>query len=166
MSSSKKLTRQFKIGTSAGTSEHGNPSRKTNRRPVRHQFSVDDTPGAELHLLVDWWEEDGKGADREKAVKWLKEQLDEISLNSELIQNALKFTNDLEQTALHLAILHRMPEEFIANVVLKMEKHHLDRQDVNGCKAIDYLVHRRHYYCVLEVFGSAYGHYAVSRLIN
>ena len=76
----------------------------------------------------------------------LEEQLGEISLDRHQIQNAFSFTNDMGQTALHLSILHRMPEEFITAVVLKMEKCELDQQDVNGCQAMEYLVGKAIYY--------------------
>ena len=79
------------------------------------------------------------------------EQLDDISRDSNQKENLFSFTNDHEQTALHLSILHRLPEEFIIALVLKMEKSELDQQDVNGYRAIDYLVGNRLLACASPV---------------
>ena len=126
----------------------------------RFKLSTETTPGTELHLLIEWWIKEGKQKERTEALKCkhmstlslvtvkeiilfftvLEEQLNDISLDRHQIENVFSFTNDVGQTALHLSVLHRMPEEFIIAMVLKMEQYELDKQDASGYRAIDYLV--------------------------
>ena len=53
---------------------------------------------------------------------------------------ALEKTDDAGRTVLHLALLHRMPEQFILLLVERMKQSELDSEDNKGRRAVDYLV--------------------------
>ena len=53
---------------------------------------------------------------------------------------ALNKTDDDGRTALHLALLHRMPKQFIVVLVQYLKQSELDREDKRRRRAVDYLV--------------------------
>jgi hypothetical protein len=70
----------------------------------------------------------------------LHEELNYISLNLDQPESVFSITNEIGQSLLHLSIFHRLPEKFIIDIIMQMDKNNLDKRDVRGLRAIDYLV--------------------------
>jgi ankyrin repeat protein len=69
----------------------------------------------------------------------LHEELNYISLNLDQPESVFSITNEIGQSLLHLSIFHRLPEKFIIDIIMQMDKNNLDKRDVRGLRAIDYL---------------------------
>jgi hypothetical protein len=73
------------------------------------------------------------------AIELLVERLRKL-LQTPLPPHIEKKTDDAGRTVLHLALLHRMPKQFILLLVGAMKQSELDIEDNRGRCAIDYLV--------------------------
>lgn len=67
-------------------------------------------------------------------------KLNKVLFTGRLIEFAFEETDYEQRTALHLSILHRMPDQFILALVKRMKSFELDQADKNGDHAVDYLV--------------------------
>lgn len=109
-----------------------------------------------LHAIVKWWAKKRKKAEEtatdvkqgQRCHSWVNNHTSyfeplytaELTELNKVKEDAFGKTDENKQTALHLSLLHRMPEQFILALVEKMQSSQLDEQDNNRCRAIDYLV--------------------------